>query len=96
MKNHLLFDVYMVRVGFLCGSAGKESTCNAGDLGSIPGLGRERLPTPVLWPGEIHELYSSWGLEELDITEQLSLHSWSGHRRFSWTRRSGQRIGCPC
>ena len=27
-------------MGFLCGSAGKESTCNAGDLGSIPGLGR--------------------------------------------------------
>ena len=25
--------------GFPCGSAGKESTCNAGDLGSIPGLG---------------------------------------------------------
>ena len=24
----------------LCGSAGKESACNAGDLGSIPGLGR--------------------------------------------------------
>ena len=28
--------------GFPCGSAGKESTCNAGDLGSIPGL--ERSP----------------------------------------------------
>ena len=26
--------------GFPCGSAGKESTCNEGDLGSIPGLGR--------------------------------------------------------
>ena len=26
--------------GFLGGSAGKESTCNAGDLGSIPGLER--------------------------------------------------------
>ena len=26
--------------GFPCGSAGKESTCNVGDLGSIPGLGR--------------------------------------------------------
>ena len=26
--------------GFPCGSAGKESSCNAGDLGSIPGLGR--------------------------------------------------------
>ena len=26
--------------GFPCGSSGKESACNAGDLGSIPGLGR--------------------------------------------------------
>ena len=26
--------------GFVCGSADKESACNAGDLGSIPGLGR--------------------------------------------------------
>ena len=26
--------------GLPCGSAGKESACNAGDLGSIPGLGR--------------------------------------------------------
>ena len=26
--------------GFSCGSAGKESACNVGDLGSIPGLGR--------------------------------------------------------
>ena len=25
--------------GFPCGSAGKESACNAGDTGSIPGLG---------------------------------------------------------
>ena len=27
-------------LGFPGGSAGKESACNAGDLGSIPGLGR--------------------------------------------------------
>ena len=26
--------------GLPCGSAGKESACNVGDLGSIPGLGR--------------------------------------------------------
>ena len=26
--------------GFPCGSDGKESACNTGDLGSIPGLGR--------------------------------------------------------
>ena len=29
-----------VLVGFPGGSADKESTCNAGDMGSIPGLGR--------------------------------------------------------
>ena len=61
------------------GSAGKESTCNAGDLGLIPGLGRspgegKGQPTPVFWPGEFHELYSPWGRKELDTTERLSLH----------------------
>ena len=30
----------IVFLGFPCGSAGKESACNWGDLGSIPGLGR--------------------------------------------------------
>ena len=30
---------------------------------------RERLPTPVLWPGEFHGLYSPWGRKELDATE---------------------------
>ena len=30
------------REGFPCGSADKESTCNVGDLGLIPGL--ERSP----------------------------------------------------
>src|SRR5574337_355811 len=29
-----------VFLGFLCGSAGKESAHSVGDLGSIPGLGR--------------------------------------------------------
>ena len=29
-----------VELGFPCGSAGKESACNVGDLGSIPELGR--------------------------------------------------------
>ena len=27
-------------MGFSSGSAGKETACNAGDLGSVPGLGR--------------------------------------------------------
>ena len=46
---------------FPCGSAGKESACNAGDLGSIPGLGRS--------PGEFHGLYSPWDRKESDMTE---------------------------
>ena len=59
-------------------SAGKESACNAGELGSIPGLGRspgrrQRLPTPVFWPREVHGLYSPWSHKELDTAERLSL-----------------------
>ena len=38
-------------VGFPGGSVGKESTCNAGDLGSVPGLGRWR-PGLGRSPGE--------------------------------------------
>ena len=67
-----------IPLGFQAGSAGKESTCNAGNLGLIPGLTRfpwrrERLPIPVFWPGEFHGLYSPWGHRESDMTEQLSL-----------------------
>ena len=36
----LLIHSDSVKMGFPGGSAGKESPCNAGDLGSIPGLGR--------------------------------------------------------
>ena len=35
---------------------------------------REQLPTPVFWPGKFHGLYSPWGHQELDKTEQLSLY----------------------
>ena len=47
-----------VILGFPVSSAGKESNCNSGDPGSIPGSGRspgerDRLPTPVFlgFPG---------------------------------------------
>ena len=61
-------------MGFPGGSAGKESACNVGDLGLIPGLGRssgegERPPTPVFWPGEFHGLYSPGPCKESDRTE---------------------------
>ena len=41
-------------MGFPCGSAGKESACNVGDLGSIPGLGGspgEAKHYPLQYPG---------------------------------------------
>ena len=56
--------------GFSCGSAGKESTCNAGDLGSIPGLGRspgEGKGYPLQYSGlenamdcTVHGVTKSW------------------------------------
>ena len=78
MNNNPLFylEEYLAATfmfGFPRGSAGKESTCNAGDLGSIPGLGRspgegKGLPTPVFWPREFQGLYSPWGHKESDMT----------------------------
>ena len=63
-------------------SVNKESACNAGDLGSIPGSGRspwrrEWLPTPVFFPGEFHGQrslagYSPWEHKEWDTTEWLA------------------------
>ena len=46
-------------------------------VGKIPWR-RERLPTPILWPGESHGLYSPWGRKESDTTERLSFSlSWA-------------------
>jgi len=64
-------------MGFPCGSAGKESACNTGDLGLIPGLGK----------GKGYSLQYS-GLEnsmdcpnkELDTTERLSLFTFNAKR----------------
>ena len=68
--------------GFPGGSDSKESTCSAGDLGSIPGLGRspaEGHGNPLQYsclenPHGQRNLagYSPWGCKELDMTEQLS------------------------
>ena len=38
--SFLIFQQVLLYMGFPCGSDGKESACNAGDLGLIPGLGR--------------------------------------------------------
>ena len=106
-KNLKKLDIYV----FPDSSVSKESACDAGDPGLIPGSGRsaregigyplqyswaslvaqlvknlpvmwetwvrsldwnpwrrERLPTPVFWPGGFQGLYSQWGGKELDMT----------------------------
>ena len=72
-------------MGFLDGSVGKESACNAGDtgdLGLIPGLGQypgdgKWQPTPVFLPEKAHGQRnlagnSPWGRKDSDTTERLT------------------------
>ena len=62
-------------MGFPGGSAGKESACNVGDLGSISGLGRspeERKGYPLQYSGLENSMNYPWGHKESDTTEQLS------------------------
>ena len=70
-------------MGFPDGSNDKESACNVGGPGTIPGSWRspwrrERQPTPVFLPGEFHGQrslvgYSPWGCKESDTTKRLTL-----------------------
>ena len=95
MRAGISIEIYQIS-GFPDGSVGKESVSNVGDPSSIPGLGRfpwrrERLPTPVFWPGEFHGLYSLWD-PRVWQTELLSLYQISNYtlrQRFSmcgpWT-----------
>ena len=79
LHQKLHFDKHLIFPG---GSNGKESACNAGDTGSIPGLGKSSgegngyplqyscLENPVdrgAWQVAVHRV------SELDTTEQLTL-----------------------
>ena len=62
-------NLYSCRIGgdLQCGRPGFNPW-----VGKIPWR-RERLPTPVFWPGDFHGLYSPWNGKESDMTEWLSL-----------------------
>ena len=72
---------------FPCSSVSKESACSAGDLGSIPGLGR-----PLGW-----EDLLDWGDPlEKELASHSSILAW----KISWTEEPGglqsmgsQRVG---
>ena len=69
-------------MGLACGSDGKASAYNAGDLSSIPGSGRSSgdrngNPLQCSWPGRSHGWrslvgYSPWGHKESDTIELLT------------------------
>ena len=74
------FPVHHYLLGFPCGSAGKESTCNVGDLGSVPGLWR----SPKEGKGN---LLQCSGLEKsIEDIVQGAAKSWT------WLSNSH----CPC
>ena len=67
-RPYLIWKVFLL--GFPGGSAGKESACNVGDLGSVPGLGRspgEGKGYPLQYSGLEN---SPWSCRESDTTEQ--------------------------
>ena len=68
--------IYILYIYSIMGVPGrlarKESTCNAGDPGSIPGSGRslgEGKGYPLQYSGLENSMDSPWGRKELDMTE---------------------------
>ena len=59
-NNHLQLWLSWLRIHLQCGRPGFDPW-----VWKIPWR-RERLPTPVFWPGEFHGLYSPWGCKESD------------------------------
>ena len=83
----------MLYLGFPGGAGGKESACNGGDLGSIPGLERspggghdnpfqnsclEMQTDRGAWQATVH------GIAESDMTKKLSIAQHSPNNTSFW------------
>jgi len=96
-----------VFLSFPCGSAGKESACNEGDLGSTPGLGRS--------PGEgkgyllqysclensmdciVHGVKKSWTrLSDFHFHMEKLCKQYNSSKKDKITPRSGQEMSMAC
>ena len=91
-------------LGFPGGSNGKESACNAGDPGLIPGLGRSPgegngYPLQYSWPSLVAQLVKnlpamqetlvqSLGQED-PLEKEMATHSSILAWRISWTEEPG-------
>ena len=96
-------------LGFPGGSDGKESTCNAGDLGSTPWFGRspgEGNGYPLQYSGQRNSMdCMAHGFAESDTTERLSLFHFAHPRNvdiektYLWTQGMyclRQVVACFC
>ena len=75
MYTCTIYFVIQQKLGFSCGSDGKESTCNVRDLGSISELGKnpgERKGYPLQYSGLGISMNFPWGLTESDMTGRLN------------------------
>ena len=70
----------LMNLSFPGGSAGKESACNAGDLGSIPWLGRSPAGEGKGYPLQYSGLENSMDCIEHGVTK-----SWTGLSDFHFT-----------
>ena len=75
---HPVLKLLPLPLGFPDSSVGKESACDVGDLGFIPGLGRspgEGKGYPLQYSVLENSMdYSPWDCKESDTMEQFSLH----------------------
>ena len=98
-----LFIYLFICLGFAHSSIGKESACNSGDSGSIPGLGRSPgegngnpfqyscLENPMdrgAWQAIVHGVAISWTwLSECQRTGAFELWCWRRLLRVPWIAR---------
>ena len=79
----------MDKKGFPCGSAGKESTCNAGHLGSIPGSGRSA------GEGIGYPLQYSWTFLVTQLVKNQPAMQVTLVRSLGWEDSPGEGKGYP-
>ena len=92
-------------MSFTCDSAGKESACNAGDLGLIPGLGKSlgegnsyplQYPVASLVAQMVKQLPAMWETwvrslgQEDPLEKEMTIHSSTLAWKIPWTEERGR------
>ena len=88
-----IWGAYTNPLGFPGDLAGKESTCNAGDLGLIPGLGRcpgEGNGNPLLYSGLENPMYKVHGVTR----SRTRLRDFHFHFRNPPLSHQSRSLGC--